>query len=250
MTDRELKTQVRQVLDASMPPLPDDPELAEKVLERHEEKQQKRRGRRIGLRYAAALAVMVLVVCGEAILQSLPRGYVEASLSADGEQYIMTGVTVTPPVGQAANAATYSASEWFELTTEDDDEAMEALGEGTMLPVWLPDGWAADQYHIVNSSTLKRVSVHYTHDPSGDEEPGYLVYAVTAFSSLEDFHLSAEVNGEGRNVKLKNGLSIYVDMNVNRITSMWQDGLTGYSLSGDITEDELLHIIRSMYGLD
>ena len=245
MTDRELKENMRQALDRSMPPLPDDPDLTAKVLERHADKQQKKRARLTGLRIAAAVAVMVLVMSSGVIAR--PYTYMDAYQSEDGELYILMGVSVTPPVIQSADAATYN---WIELTTADFNEAVEILGDVPLIPVWLPDGWEIELYYVLNTKSQRQFSMLLGQSPDGETASNRMVYSTTTFSNIEDFYIAIQINGEGKYVELENGLSIYVDMNVNRITSLWYEGLTGYGLSGDITEEELLHIIRAMYGLD
>ena len=250
MTDSELRNRIRQALDQSMPPLPDDPALTEAVLERHEERRQKRRARMRGLRVVVAMTVMTLFVFGGAIMQGWSRTYFTTYQSEDGEQHIIRGVNVTPPVGQAADAADAS-NHVIIFNTRSLDDVIDAMGEALMLPTWLPDGWEVDDYSVViNDNIMKDVSVAYQRFKPGEEEADRLIYSVTTFSDLQYFYLSIETNNDGRYVELENGLSVYIGRNVHRPTSMWQEGLTGYVLSGDITEEELLHIIRSMYGLD
>ncbi|MCH5287479.1 MAG: DUF4367 domain-containing protein [Christensenellaceae bacterium] len=246
MTDRELKLQMRQALDMAMPPLPDDPDLTAKVLERYAKKQRVRRSMTVGLRVAAAL-IMVLLVMSSGVI-ARPYTYMDAHQSEDGEQYVLQGVSVTPSISQSADAALSIG--WSELTTTDFDEAVETLGETPLIPVWLPEGWEIEDYYVLITKTQRELAVFGGQSPDGVTASNRMVYSTTTFDDIRDFYLSIEVNGEGKYVELENGLSIYVDMNVNRITSMWYDGLTGYSLSGDFSEEELLHIIRSMYGLD
>lgn len=243
MTDRELKQHLREVLDRSIPPLADDPGLTAKVLNRHAQKQRVRHGLLIGLRVAAALIVAALVMSSGVIAR--PHTYMDAHQSEDGEQYILMGVSVTPAISQSADAALSDG--WFELSTTDFDEAIESLGEVPLVPVWLPDGWEVEDYYVLITQTRRELAMFLGQAPDGSNR---MIYDTTTFDDIEDFYLSIEVSGEGRYVELENGLSVYVDMNVDRITSMWYEGLTGYSLSGDITEEELLHIIRAMYGLD
>ena len=248
MTDRELKERMRQALDRSMPPLPDDPHLTGKILGRHTEKHQKKRARMNGLRVAAVAAVIVLVIFGEAIMLVFSYSYVDARQSEDGEQYVLRGVRVTPPIIQSAEAELPYV--WLELTTADFDEAVEALGTVPLVPVWLPDGWDIELYYVLGSRSRRQLSMLLGQSPDGETASNRMVYSTTTFSDIEEFYIAIEANGEGKYVELENGLSIYVDMNLSRVTSMWREGATVYSLSGNITEEELLHIIRSMYGLD
>lgn len=249
MTDRELQARMRQALDKSMPPLPDDPDLTAKVLDRYAGKRQKKRARLSGMRIAAAAVVMALVVCGGAIMQSFSYTYVDARQSEDGEQYILIGVSVTPPVGQTADAAT-DHGDWSMFYTEDWDEVVEALGEAPLMPAWLPDGWEISGYDVIIDNTQKCLSTYYEKPRPGEEDTDVLIYHVNAFTDLQYLNMAIEANNEGESIELENGLSVYVDLNVKRTTSMWQDGLTGYSMSGDVTKEELMRVIRSIYGLD
>lgn len=249
MTDRELQSRIRLALDGGLPPLPDDPALAEAVIRRHEKKRRQTRARARGMRAAVALAVIALVVCGGAILQGWSRTYLDVRQSEDGEQYIMQGVSVTPPVGQTADAAS-AGNGMIVLHTKNPQLVVEALGEAPLLPTWLPDGWEVDDYSIAIDYTMKRLVVAYNKFRSDGDEADRLIYRTTIFNDLEDFRMTIEANNEGHDVMLENGLSVYMDMNVDRPTSMWRDGLTGYSLSGDITPEELLRIIRAMYDLN
>lgn len=246
VTDRELKERIRQTLDKSMPPLPDDPCLVEKVLSLRDKRQRVRRRVTIGLRAAAALIVALLVMSSGVIAR--PYTYMDAHQSEDGEQYVLMGVSVTPPISQSADAALSIG--WTELITTDFDEAVETLGEVPLIPVWLPEGWEIEDYYVLVTKTQRELAMFGGQSPDGVTASNRMIYSTTTFNDIRDFYLSIEVNGEGKYVELENGLSIYVDMNVDRITSMWYDGLTGYSLSGDFTEEELLRIIRAMYGLD
>lgn len=243
MTDRELKQHLREALGKSLPPLPDDPGLTAKVLDRHAQRQRVRHGLLVGLRVAAALVVAALVMYSGVIAR--PHTYMDAHQSRDGEQYILMGVSVTPAISQSADAELSSG--WLELSTTDFDEALATLEEVPLTPVWLPDGWEVDEYYVLITQSQRELAMFLGQAPDGSNR---MVYTTTTFNDIEDFYMAIEINGEGRYVELENGLSIYVDMNVHRITSMWYDGLTGYSLSGDITEEELLQIIRAMYGLD
>lgn len=247
MTDSELRSQVRRALDQSMPPLPDDPDLTEAVLERHEQRQQKNRARLSGLRVCVAVAVTLLYICGGAIMQGW--SHLITYQSKDGEQYVIRGVSVTPPVSQVADAASVHNG-IFSLSTKKLDVVIEILGGTPLLPTWLPDGWEVDAYSLNLNDTMKRLVVSYNKFKPGKKEADRLIYRTTTFSDLEYFYETIEANNEGRYVELENGLSVYVDKNVHRPTSIWQDGLTGYALSGDITEEELLQIIHAMYGLD
>lgn len=250
MTDRELKALMRQALDQAMPPLPDDPDLTAKVLERHAEKQQKRRARLTGLRIAAAVAVMALVICGGAIAQRFSYSYIEARYSEDGEQYILAGVSVTPPVEQNAEAELDSSQEPIMFFTKDLDEAIEAIGEIPLMPAWLPDGWELYGYNVVVTYAQKFLTAHYQKPIPGEDDYDALNYEVFIFNDLQYFYMSIEANLEGDYMELDNGMSVYVDMNVERPTSMWYDGLTCYAMSGDVTPEELVQIIHAMYGLD
>lgn len=249
MTDRELKERMRQALDRSMPPLPDDSDLTAKVLGRHAGKQQKKRARRNGLRIAAAAMVMVLVIFGGAIMQCFSYTYVDARQSEDGEQYVLIGVSVTPNVDQGADAE-IGWNKMLSFSTKDWDQVVEVWGGVPLTPCWLPDGYEIYNYSISMDNTMKRLVMNYHKDKPGEEDYDVLIYTTRIFTDLQYFYMTIEANNEGEYIKLDNGLSVYVDMNVERPTSMWRDGLTGYSMSGDITSEDLVQIIRAMYGSD
>lgn len=251
MTDRELKIQMRQALDASMPPLPDDPELVAKVLERRAEKQRVRRGRMIGLRVAVAMAVMVLVMCSGLMMQGWSHIRLDRWQSDDGEHYYLQGELVTPPVNGTAEAFT----DWERVfvQTLDWNEVVEALGKAPMAPSWLPEGWRLYQYRVDIIETISTFNVMYQKAMPVNDDPdnvAYLVFTSQTFLNPNGPDIVLEQNAAGKHVQLSNGMLIYVTTNFEYTIALWADGQTSYTMSAPIPEDDFLHIIRSMYGLD
>ena len=252
MTDRELKVQMRQALDASMPPLPDDPDLTAKVLERYEEKQRVWRGRAAGLRVAAALAVMVLVVCSGLLIRDGSYIRLDRWQSEDEQHYYVQGELVTPPMHSTAEAAD-THMEPVSIKTTDWNELVDALGITPMAPSWLPDGWYLFHYWANVNETLFMFNVTYQKAMPTDDDPenmDYLVFTSTMFFDPNGPDLLLEQDGAGTYVQLSNGILIYLTVNYEKITALWIEGQTSYVLSAPLPEDDLLHIIRSMYGLD
>ena len=245
MTDREWKAQVRQALDMALPPLPDDPDLTEKVLQQHAEKKQTWRLRTAGLRVATALAVMVLVVCGG--LLNHVRFDVEEWISNDqyGEWHHFQATNInTPTVGTAEAAVPFNGK--FSLTTEDWDEFLSALGWTPRTPAWLPDSWEPYHYQasdieIWSSSTLLFYSSLYD---------SYIVLTQRAFRNLEFMETGIHQDEEGESFHLKNGLTVYIAPLDEGCVAYWIEGVMDYTLYAPSTQENVLRIVRSMYGLD
>ena len=247
MTDRELKTQVRQALDMAMPPLPEDPDLTDKVLEAHAKKQRVRQGRLLGLRVAAALAVMVLVVCGGLIYPQQIAHYLKGTQSDDEQHYVVQGVKETPSNLNIAEAQQPGQRrEDGSCITQDLSEAVTFWGSEFLKPTWLPDGWNIDTYTLIFIPTLSRYSITLRND----QVDHFVVFDVINFYDTDGLNEGIEQNGAGRMEELPNGISVYITANVEEPLAIWLDGLTQYLLVGPISEEDLLHMVYSVYGLD
>ena len=252
MTDLELKVQVRRALDASMPPLPEDPLLTDKVLGRDAEARQSRRRQVMGLRVAVALAVIVLIVCGGLLVQNLSHDFLDGWQSDDGKEYFIQGVSVTPAGGGTAEAENAHTENIF-VITEDWNEAVSSYGRTPHVPSWLPEGWQVDHYEVSVFESFSRFIVGYRKSAPTEDDPeqeNYLILDAISFVDVNDLHGSIEQSAPGTNMQLANGLTVYVSKNLDKATSIWMDDGTSYTLTGVVTEDELLRIIRSIYGLD
>lgn len=245
MSDLELKMHVRQALDASMPLLLEDPNLTDKVLTRHAEKRESWRPRSVGLRVAAALAVMLLVVCGG--LLSHVSFDIEEWISNDqyGEWHHFQAVNInTPTVGTAKAAVPFNGK--FSLSTEDWDEFVSALGWMPRVPAWLPDGWASYSYQasdieLWSSSTL----LDYC-----SANDSFIVITQRVFRDLEFMQTGVHQDEEGESITLKNGVTVYLAPLGEGYVAYWIEDIMDYTMYAPCSREEVLHIVNSMYGLD
>lgn len=245
MTDLELKMQVRRALDASMPPLPDDPRLADRVLDLHAEKRQSRRQQARVLRIAVALAVIVLIVCSGLLARS--SFDIEEWLENDeyGEWHIFRATNVnTPTVGTAEAAAPFKGE--FHLKTEDWDEFISVLGWTPRVPTWLPQDWELHHYEANDIEPYCSSTLVYKNPAQRFS----LVINQTIYRDMSDLSFGLHQDEEGSYIELENGLSIYLAPLDGDCNIYWLDGATAYIIFAPTSEEDALHIIRSMYGLD
>ena len=250
MTDLELKMQVRRALDASMPPLPEDPLLTDKVLGRDAEAQQSRRRQVMGLRVAVALAVVVLIVCSGLLVPWETIRYLDTHQSDDGKLFISQGVVVTPP-GGSSNAHAQLPEEHHEegsLVTTDLDEAIEFWGSDFRRPTWAPKGWHPEQYTLTFLPTLSVCHINFLNPALYDDY--FIIFNAQTLYELESLYIETDQDDFGHYVDLPNGLSVYVLTRGSDKAAIWLDGGTRYLAAGPITEDELLHMVYSAYDLD
>ena len=251
MTDRELKTRVRQALDMTMPPLPDDPDLADKVIGAHAKKQRLRQSRLLGLRVAAALAVMLLVVCSGLLMSDGSYIRLDRWQSEDEQLYYVQGERVTPPIDGTAEAAILH-TENISLHTTSWDEVVAAIGTAPLAPTSLPDGWEVYQYMVDISVTLATFNATYQKAMPTEDDPdhiGYLVFTSNTFFDPDGPYVALEQNGAGELIPLDNGIEIYLTTNFNHTLALWVNGATSYVMSAPMPEDDFMRIIRSIYGL-
>ena len=245
MTDLELKMQMRQALDASMPSLPDDPLLTARVLDLDAQRRRIGRSRRRVLRVAVALAVLVLAVCGGLLAHG--SFDIEEWVENDqyGEWHIFRATNInTPTIGTAEAAVPFKGD--VRLKTEDWDEFVSTLGWTPRVPAWLPDGWKPKNYQVSDIEPFCSAAQLYDNLMSFE----YIVITQTVFRDLETMDRNFHQDEEGEYVKLENGLSIYIAPLGDGYNIYWIDGITDYVVYIPLEKEDALHVIRSMYGFD
>ena len=245
MTDLELKMQVRQALDASMPPLPDDPRLADKVLYRCAEKRRIRQSRKWVLRVAVALAVLVLAVCSGLLAHGSfdIEEWVENNQYGEWHVFHATNIT-TPTVGTAEASVPFTGE--VHLVTEDWDEHVAALGWTPRVPAWLPRNWELHHYEANDIESFCSSTLVY-RSPA---HRSFLLIDQTVYRDLGALGGNLHQDAEGEYVRLENGLSVYIAPLNDGYNIYWVDGITDYIMFAPTSQEDALRIIRSMYGLD
>lgn len=195
----------------------------------------------IGYKLALSLAaVFVIIVC----LSIYAKPYMIETQSPDAQQYLVYGATsINNPI---IEAQAIEGSELNVLNSRDINEVYGFLSNKPLLPKWLPEGWELVNYYASTSSTGETFTAIY----SQSQNDYLLTYNVMWVLNAEYFEISYEQDGEGKNIKLATGQSVYLTHNMERPSLVWEEHDSVSNVSGPISDEEALHIVQSIFETD
>lgn len=124
-------------------------------------------------------------------------------------------------------------------------EALASVGiDEDLAPTWFPEGFEAEEPRITDSILNERV-YFALNNGKGD----LVSITIRQFHSIEDLKMASFEKNVGEAEKyLKNDQIFYLFFNDNTITATWANDLLMGQISGDISEEDVKHIIDSIGG--
>lgn len=196
--------------------------------------------RKLAVKYVFSAACLLILLFGVDILFTNRR--IHTNYSPDNEQIIFHGTLTTPGTIQRADA-NGNPDDMRELITTDWNETIAFLGYEPEMPTWLPAGWELLNY---NSSIFSDFSCLFaTYAKVGCDE--LLQYSVEYYFGSEPIHSDFEQDAIGHEVDIANGTRIKITSNIGSNVAFWHDGITIRSVTGTVSQEEILQMIESIY---
>ena len=199
------------------------------------------RHRRFPWKQLVAVAASIVLVFLMGI--SFTRSRYQGTQTEDGQIYELRGQKEEIGGGQSATASEDSGT-LQELETTSYEEIVAFLGLTPPIPAWAPDGWAAEPYYAYKISEDWGFSVFYLHSDVETMLNFDCHYAADPSTMATSF----PQDGEGEDVVLENGQSVYLSTNAGDTLAIWQEGNMFMYISGPITMDELVTMIYNTQG--
>ena len=203
-------------------------------LRRHLRRQTVRKGVVRGVSVAAAMVVLSL---GVDIL--FRRQWLSGRSTLDEQDYVVQRNEIDPGMVQGGTANEVVEDQFVSST--DLEEASSILKFDPPMPTWLPDGWELLQY---DAMVIDGVEYFYSAYHQMDTEK-LLRYEIHIDKDAW-LRLYAEQNEDGTQLKLENGATAYLSMNLGLPTCVWTQNGVSFLLSGPLTQDEILQMINSI----
>ena len=197
--------------------------------------------RRFPWKQLVAVAASIVLVFLMGI--SFTRSRYQGTQTEDGQIYELRGQKEEIGGGQSATASEDSGT-LQELETTSYEEIVAFLGLTPPIPAWAPDGWAAEPYYAYKISEDWGFSVFYLH-PDVETMLNFDCHYAADPSTMAT---SFPQDGEGEDVVLENGQSVYFSTNAGDTLAIWQEGNMFMYISGPITMDELVTMIYNTQG--
>ena len=189
-------------------------------------------------RLVTAMCLALVFLC---VGLFIPEGWIITHQTEDEGQYIMQGIETPSGFGSVADAGPaldhigiYDTTSW--------QEVVYLMGGKPQVPHWLPSGWSILTYTVSLTDVSSGLTIIYLHDETG----GSLLFQSTTFFDLSSLYSYIEQNSEGVVTELADGTQVYITDNIDNATATWHSTHSTYLLSGDVTHDELVHIVDSM----
>ena len=189
--------------------------------------------------FGFATALVVLIVGGFAIDALLKSQWLEGTSSHDEQQYVISGQEINPGIIDPSQAD--NALQTHTITTTNLNEALTVLGHIPLMPTWVPDGWAVENYYANHIGNITSFGIRYQRAPDED----LLRFSITTYSDAESAIYEFEQGKTGIETQC-NGWTVYVSENTDAPMAVWREDTACYSITGPISKDELLQIIQSI----
>ena len=187
-------------------------------------------------RVAAILAALLVLLMGGELVR---RQWLSGKPSDDGQQYIIQGGKIDPsliPGGQAD-----PIPETRRMTITNLDDAPELLGFIPMYPTWLPEGWEFQSAEVALANPYSVIIVSYAKE----YEKYLLKYEVWAFKDADGVKATIQQDKNSKMTTLDDTI-VYLTTNTQEPSCVWISDLVYTSLSGPISEEELIKIADSV----
>ncbi|NLV36829.1 MAG: DUF4367 domain-containing protein [Clostridiaceae bacterium] len=120
------------------------------------------------------------------------------------------------------------------------DAAMEALNIKALTPKWIPDGFQLSKVDIAQTPMCKDITALYLSDEKR------LVFTVAMYSDNEAAS-AYELDENGGEVLLIDDLEHYFMSNKEQIQVIWTRDQCLYSISGNVSREEIVRMLDSIY---
>ena len=188
-------------------------------------------------RFAVVMCIAILIVTSSLIL---PEGWIITRQSEDEGQYIMQGIETPDGFRSVAEAGPATGRSGMYVTSEW-AEAVQYMGGIPPVPQWLPSGWSIQQYTIGLMSNVSSLTITYVH-PHKNTVMTYTYYIFFDYN----LNMAVEQDEEGVCETLDTGTEIYIATNMGHHTAVWYTDQVEYMVTGEITHEQLLHIVESV----
>lgn len=198
--------------------------------------------RRAAYAVGMAAVILVLTVTIDALMR---KERLEGWSTPNGQDYVVQGYVLDPSLIEKSVAGTEIDAQPRSVTTINFEEACSILSFTPPLPTWLPEGWELVRYKADSVEGLEYFFVSYKHD-GFEKSIRYEVNHSQDISRLNYYH---EQNEEGTMVILDNGVEAYITMNMEQIVCSWIHDNEMFTLTGPISQEEVLKIVNSTKGV-
>ena len=200
------------------------------------ERAKKRKRRVLGI----AMASFLLVVGSFAVDTALHRQWLEGEQAPDEQQYIISGQENNPGLLTESQAGNEPIPYPQSITTTSLEEVVSILGYTPLMPTWLPEGWTIESYYIrMGDTSVIRIMCQ------NEQEEELLRLSIFVYPDMESALFAFEQERSGDEI-ICNGWNVYLAENYGSPVAIWQDKVTCYSITGPVSKEELLKIIRSI----
>lgn len=124
-------------------------------------------------------------------------------------------------------------------------EAVAGAGMGDVhTPTWVPARFSIKSLVIQELSSHTMITGLYTADESE------LIFRISRYPEAEDIpYFNFETNDDEKQNKVtKDGITYYYTENYETLRVTWKDGKCLYSISGEVSREEMERMVHSFYG--
>lgn len=204
-----------------------------------EEQNIEKRGKKVrGLRKLILVAAVITAFSGS-VLTAQAMGYdIFGSIARWTSEVFSLGSPADEIDMASFKAVPDGGPSWTYDTLE---EALQAFGiTEALAPAWIPDRFLEDGTKEVYANTYNGVCVGVDYI-SGSDVLSYVIYEKDSNESL------IEKEGEAPQSFYVGDQLIYCFQNGDIINVLWENGDVVCHLCADITEDEMMHILQSIF---
>lgn len=186
-------------------------------------------GRR-AYRFAAAAALAVTVLAATAAAFHWPDYIVEW-----GRELLR----IAPAPSGVMELAEPNADGYSTLA-----EAVAGAGmDEARVPTWIPSRFAIKDLTLQEPPTYKVATAVYMTDKSE------LIIRVSCYFEIEDIpDFNFETNNDEQDEVTRDGVTYYYTENYETLRVTWEEGKCLYSISGEVTREEMDRMVNSFYG--
>jgi len=193
-------------------------------------------------RIFSAIGLVVVLIIGIVVADLvLPIGQVVTYSTPDEQLYIVEGKETRPILVPSAMAS-LGIDEDLSIQTTNLDEIDAFFGFRPPMPQTFPNGWKIAEYE----GHISQIKWTFMLILFSDTQDYHTTYQITVNTTYEDIGAAYHQNEAGHTIALSNGFSGYLSFNMEDILLTWQDGLTGYAVSGPISTDEAMRLVESI----
>lgn len=191
---------------------------------------------RVAARAAWAAACLAVMLAGV----SYSRQWFQATQSPDEQVYTLSGQQVE--IGAGSQAVADGDEKWRECETNDFQELCDFLGYTPQVPTWVPKGWKLNGYYASADGKSQSITVVYEKA----DEKNCLIYDCKQAEDISTISVDFYQDGTGENVKLKNGVDLYLTTNTGDPVAVWTTSGAYACAAGPVSVEDLKAFILSI----